>query len=113
MTPLPAPIHALRKLIHHHPLEHIRLVVDVRERVVPEGVEDGVGDEEAADAHPEAVGEGDDGEGDDEVGEEGGGEDDEGFGGEEVEEEPEDPVEEGGGVGAEVGEPVGYYGEED
>lgn len=76
---------------------------------MPEGVEYGVGDEEAADAHPEAVGEGDYGQRDDEVGEEGGGEDDERFSGEEVEEEPEDPVEEGGGVGTEVGEPVGYY----
>lgn len=83
------------------------------EDIVPEWVEDCRGDQEPADAHPQAVGEGDYCQRDDEVGEEGGDEDDEGFGGEEVKEKPEDPGKEGGCVGAEVGEPVGDDGEDD
>lgn len=101
------------ELVDHHALKYVGLVVDVVEDVLPERVQDGRGHEEAADGHPEAVGEGDEGQGDDEVGEDGGDEDDEGFGGHEVEEEPHHPGEEGGAVGAEVGEPVGDDGEED
>ena len=108
MTPCPTAIRPLRELVNHHPLEHIRLVVDVVEHVFPERVEEGEWHEEPADAHPEAVGEGYDGEGEDEVGEERGYQHDEGFGGEEVEEEPHYPGEEGGCRGTEVGEPVGY-----
>lgn len=72
MTPCPTAIRPLRELVNHHPLEHIRLVVDVVEHVFPERVEEGKRHEEPADAHPEAVGKGHDGEGEDEVGEEGG-----------------------------------------
>jgi hypothetical protein len=53
------------ELIHHHAREDVGLVVDVVEDVLVEDVEDCRGHEEAADAHPEAVGEGDYGEGED------------------------------------------------
>lgn len=101
------------KLIVHHSLEHVGLVVDVAKDVFPKDVEDLVRDEEPADGHPQAVCEGGDGEGDDKVGEEYGDEDDEGFGGEEVKEEPHYPVKECGSCGLEVGEPVGNDREED
>lgn len=89
------------------------LIVNVVENIFPERVKDLGGDEEPADTHPEAVGEGDESQGDDEVGEDGGHEDDEGFGGDEVQEEPHYPGEEGGGGRIEVGEPVGDNGEEE
>jgi hypothetical protein len=113
MALLATRIHAILKLIHHHALEDIALVINIRKNVFPEDVQDGRVDHEAVDAHPEPVGEGGEGEGDDEDGEEGGDEDDEGFGRYEVEPEPEDPGEEGGGGGLEAGEPVGDDGEED
>lgn len=113
MAPRPTRIHAILKLIHHHALEDIALVINITKDVFPEDVQDGWVDHEAVDAHPEPVGEGGEGEGDDEDGEEGGDKDDEGFGGDEVEPEPEDPGEEGGGGGLEAGEPVGDDGEED
>lgn len=83
------------------------------EDVFPENVQQRDLNQKAAHGHPETVGEGDECQCDDEVWEDGGGEDDEGFGGEEVEEEPHYPCEEGGGGRAEVGEPVGDYGETD
>ena len=86
MTPLPTPIASILKLVHHHSLKDIRLVVYVVEDVLPEDIEDGGRDEEAADGHPEAVGEGGQGQADDEVGEDGGHEHDEGFSGHEIEE---------------------------
>ena len=46
------------ELVDHHTLEDVRLVVDVVEDVLPKDVQDGWGDHEAANAHPEAVQEG-------------------------------------------------------
>lgn len=83
-----ARIRAPLKLIDHHPLEYVRLVIDIVENVLPEGVEQRDRVQEAADRHPEAVDKGHESEGDDEGGDEGGDEDDQGFGGEEVEKEP-------------------------
>ncbi|GJC95649.1 spore wall protein 2 [Colletotrichum higginsianum] len=103
----------LGELVTHHALEDVLLVVPVVEDVAVEGVEDGGGDHEAVDAHPQAVGEGDEGEADDEAREQRGEEDDEALGGEQVEEEPEDPDEEGVGGRAEVGQPVGDGGEDE
>lgn len=105
----------MRELVDHHTLEDVclrasapcrptsrraergkaYLIINIMKDIFPEWVEDSRGDEEPADAHPEAVCEGDEGKRDDEVGEDGGDEDDEGFGGEEIEEEPHDPSEEG------------------
>lgn len=72
MAALPATIRTVLEFVHHHSLEDVGLVIDVMEDVFPEDVEDCRGDEETADAHPEAVGEGDEGESDHEVGEDGG-----------------------------------------
>lgn len=61
LTLIPNPraiIHPPVKLIKHHPLENISLVIDPVEGVVPKVVQDLGGDEEATDGHPEAVREG-------------------------------------------------------
>lgn len=102
-----AVIVAALELVYHHPLEDVGLVVDIVENVSPEGVEDLLGNQESADAHPQTVRKGDYGKGDDEIREDGCHEDNEGFGGDEVEEDPHDEGEEGGRGRLEVGEPVG------
>ena len=99
--------HRFPELIDHHALKHVGLVVDVVEDVLPEDVKGADRDHEAANGHPQAVGEGCDGEGDDKDGRDAGYEDDEALSGEEVEKEPHNPGGEGVGRGAEVGEPVG------
>lgn len=101
------------KLIHHHPLKHVALVVGIVRPVPPKDVQVLRRNHEAANAHPQAVRKGRRRERDDEDGGERGDKDDEGLGGEQVEEEPHDPVPEAGGGGLEVGEPVGDDGEDD
>ena len=76
----------MTEFVNHHSLEYICLVIDIVGPVSPKDVQDFRRDEEAADAHPETVGEGGEGEGDNEIGKERGYEDDERFGGYEVEE---------------------------
>lgn len=88
-------------------------VIDVMKHISPKDIEHLRADEEAADAHPQAVGEGGQREGDDEVGKEGGHEHDEGFASEEVKEEPHDPGEEAAGGGAEIVKPVSDEGEDE
>lgn len=107
-----AVIVAALELVDHHSLEDIGLVVDIVEDVSPEGIEDLLRNQEAPDAHPQAVCEGYNGESDDEVREDGCYEHDEGLGGDEIEEDPHDKGEEGGCGGLEVGEPVRDDGEE-
>ena len=43
------------KLIDHHALENIALVVDVVEDILPEDVEDLGSDEKAANTHPKSI----------------------------------------------------------
>ena len=69
-------------------------------------------DEEASDAHPEAIGESRDSQRNNEYWERGGDQDDKRFSGEKIEEQPHDPREEYLAVWLEVGEPVGNDREE-
>lgn len=69
LTSPPAIIRAVLEFIHHHSLENISLIVDVMGPVAPEHIQDGRVDEKAADAHPQAIGEGDEGKRDHKVGE--------------------------------------------
>lgn len=100
-------IRPLRKLVDHHALENVALIVNVVEYVFPKHVQDLGRYHEAVDRHPEPVCEGGESERDDEVGEDGRHEDDERLGCNKVEEQPHYPGEESLRCGLEVGEPVG------
>ena len=113
VTPNPTTITPLAELVHHHPLEHVSLVVNVVKHVAPKDIELVRRDQKPADGHPEAVREGRDGKGGDEDGNQGCNEDDEGFGGQQVQIQPQDPHPERRGVVTEPREPVRDNGEED
>ncbi len=88
-------------------------VIDVMKHISPKDIQHLRADEEAANAHPQAISEGGQRKGDDKVGKQGGHEHDKGFPSEEVEEQPHDPGEEGAGGGAEVVKPVSDEGEDE
>jgi hypothetical protein len=112
LAALPARVHPLRKLVDHHPLKDVLLIVPVVEHVFVKHVQDRRRDHEPVDRHPQAVGERHERERDDERGEQAGHEDYQAFSREQVEEEPHHPGEEGLCGRLEVGEPVGDDGEE-
>ena len=99
-------IHPPAKLIHHHVLKHVFLVVPVVENITIENVEQRRLHHEAAHAHPQAVGKRHEGERDDKTGEKRGHKDHKPFSREQVEKDPEHPGEEGRARRLQVVEPV-------
>jgi len=97
---------SVRKLIDHHTLKDVALVVDVVEDVAPEGVQVSRANHETHSAHPETVGKGSGSQSNDKDRNDTGDEDDKGLSGNQVEEEPHDPHPEASSCAAEVTKPV-------
>lgn len=101
------------KLVDHHALKNVALVVDVMEHVAPEGIEVGGTDHEAHSTHPKTVGESSGGESNNEDGNKAGDEDNKRLGSDQVKEEPHNPSPEAASGVAEVAEPVDDNAEEE
>ena len=99
-------VHASTKLVDHHALEDVTLVVNVVEDVSPENVELLWWHKETTSAHPQTVCKGSTGQSDDEDRYQGGDENDQRLGGDQIEEQPHDPSPESLCFRTEVAEPI-------